>query len=89
MTRTFEENVNRIREASHGSPRKSIRAAILQLRRNSTFNSALCATQKAPLRAYKTQMIHALKPSDQVARTDFAVDMRHLISSAKCVSRTR
>jgi hypothetical protein len=27
------------------------------------------------LRAYKIQMIHALKPSAQVARTNFAVDM--------------
>ncbi|PNF19248.1 hypothetical protein B7P43_G08217 [Cryptotermes secundus] len=27
------------------------------------------------LRRYKIQMIHALKPSDQVARTNFAVDM--------------
>jgi hypothetical protein len=47
-TRTSEENVSRTRKAVQLSPRKSIRAAILQLRTNSTFKSARCTTQKAP-----------------------------------------
>jgi hypothetical protein len=46
-TRTSED-VNRIREAFQRSPRKSFRAASLQLCTNSTLNSARCGTQKAP-----------------------------------------
>jgi hypothetical protein len=38
------------------------------------FNSAWCATKRLSLRAYKIQMIHAPKPSDQVARTNFTLD---------------
>jgi hypothetical protein len=34
------------------------------------------------LRAYKIQMIRALKPSDQVARTNFAVDMPERIDAS-------
>jgi hypothetical protein len=34
------------------------------------------------LRAYRIQMIHALKPSDQVARTSFAVDMLERIDAS-------
>jgi hypothetical protein len=47
-TQTSEENVNRIREASQRSPRESFRASSLQLRTNSTFSRARCATQKSP-----------------------------------------
>ncbi|PNF42395.1 hypothetical protein B7P43_G02556 [Cryptotermes secundus] len=67
-TRTSEENVNRIREAFQQSPSKSIRAAGLQLR--SPRSTLYDAPQKKRirLRAYKIQIIYALKPSDQVAR---------------------
>jgi hypothetical protein len=94
--RTSEENVNRIREAFQRSPRKSIRAANLHLRTNSTFNSPRCATQKASPKsvAYNIHIIHALKPNGQVAGINFAVDMleridAHPTSSVKCASRTR
>jgi hypothetical protein len=70
--RTSEENVNRMREAFQRSSGKSVRAASLQLHTNSTFNSARCATQKA---SPKIQIFHAQEPSDQVACTNFAVDM--------------
>jgi hypothetical protein len=38
--------------------------------------------KKLRLRAYKIQMIHVLKPSDQVARTNFAVDMLERIDAS-------
>jgi hypothetical protein len=34
------------------------------------------------LRAYKIQMMHALKPSDQVGHTNFAVDMLERIDAS-------
>jgi hypothetical protein len=34
------------------------------------------------LRVYKIRLIHALKPSDQVALTNFAVDMLEIIDSS-------
>jgi hypothetical protein len=40
---------------------------------HSTVHKAL--RKRLRLRAYKIQMIHALNPSDQVARTNSAVDM--------------
>ncbi|KDR14206.1 hypothetical protein L798_12007 [Zootermopsis nevadensis] len=73
-TWTSEENVDRIREAFQRSPRESIRAASLQLQLpRSTVRDVL--HKRLRLRAYKIQMIHAVKPTDQVARTNFAVDM--------------
>jgi hypothetical protein len=71
-TRTSEEIVNRIREAFQRSPCKSIRAASLLLQiPHSTVHDVLHKRHR--LRAYKIQMIHALKLSDQVACTNFAV----------------
>jgi hypothetical protein len=69
-----EENFNRIREAFPRSPHESICAASLQLQiPHSTVQDEL---HKRPhLKLYKIQMTHALKPSDQVARTNYAVDM--------------
>jgi hypothetical protein len=71
---TSEENVNRIREAFQRSPRKSIRPASLQLQiRRSAVHDVLY--KRLRLQAHKIQMIHALKPSDQAAHINFAVDM--------------
>ncbi|PNF37864.1 hypothetical protein B7P43_G07422 [Cryptotermes secundus] len=55
------------REAFQRSPRKLIRAASLQLR--SVVHGVL--HKRLRLRGYKIQMIHAIKPSDRVARTNF------------------
>ncbi|PNF36768.1 hypothetical protein B7P43_G11153, partial [Cryptotermes secundus] len=68
------ENVSRIREAFQRSPRKSIRAASLQLQiPRLTVHDVL--HKRLRRRVYKIQMIHALKRSGRVARTNFAVDM--------------
>jgi hypothetical protein len=90
--RTSEENVNRIRGTFQRSPRKAIRAASLQPQiPRSILHNVLHKMLR--LRPYKIQMIHALKPSDQVACTNFWTCekelMRHSISSAKCASQTR
>ncbi|PNF24397.1 hypothetical protein B7P43_G09698 [Cryptotermes secundus] len=80
-TRTSEENDGRIREAFQRSPRKSIRAVCLKLQIPlSTVHGAL--HKRLRLTAYKIQMIHALKPSDQVARTNFAVDLLERIDAS-------
>ena len=69
--RTSEEKVNRIRETFQRSPRKSIRAASLQLQiPRSTVHDVL--HKRLRLRAYKIQMVHAIKPNDKVARMNFA-----------------
>jgi hypothetical protein len=78
---SWKENVNRIREAFQQSPRKAIRAASLQLQiPHSTVHDVLHKTFR--LRAYKIKTIHALKPSDQVARTNFAVNMLKLVDAS-------
>jgi hypothetical protein len=73
-TWTSEENLSRIRQALQQSPHKSIRAASLQLHItcsivHNVLHKRLCH------RAYKIQMIHVLKPSDQATGTNFTVDM--------------
>jgi hypothetical protein len=73
-TWTSEEHVNYIWEAFQQGLRKSVRAAILQLQNpHSTLHDVL--HKRLCLRAYKIQMVHALKLSDQVACTNFAVGM--------------
>jgi hypothetical protein len=65
-TTTSEGNVNHIREAFQRSPRKSIRAASLQLQvTRSTVHDVL--HKRLCLRAYEIQTIHALKLSDLAA----------------------
>jgi hypothetical protein len=62
------------RLAIQRSPRKSIHAASLQLKiPRSTVHHVL--HKRLHLGAFKIQMIYPLKPSDQVAHTNFAVDM--------------
>jgi hypothetical protein len=51
------------------------------------FNSARCAIQKAPPKSYKIQMIHPLKPSDQVAHINYAVDMLERIDASPAFLR--
>jgi hypothetical protein len=46
----------------------------------STVHDVLC--KRLRLRAYKIQMIHELKLSDQVERTNFAVDMLERIDTS-------
>jgi hypothetical protein len=80
-TWTSEENVSRIREVFQRSLHKTIHAASLQLQ-------IPCSTvhnvphKRLCLRAYKIQMIPALRPSDQVARANFAVDMAERIDTS-------
>jgi hypothetical protein len=70
---TSEECVNCIREAFQWSLCKSFHAASLQLQIPcSTVHNVL--HKRFCTRAHKIQMIHAWKPNDQVARTNFAVD---------------
>jgi hypothetical protein len=60
------------------SSRKSVRAASLQLQiLHSKVHDVL--HKRLHLGAYKIQMIHAPKQSDQVARTNFAMDMLQII----------
>lgn len=79
--RTSAENVNRIREAFQRSPRKSVRAASLQLQiPRSTVHDVL--HKRLRLRAYKIQMLHALKANDKVARSDFASEMLQRVDAS-------
>jgi hypothetical protein len=79
-SRTSEENVSHNRKAFQRSPCKSILAASLQLPiSHSAVHNVL--HKRLCLRAYKIQMICALKPSDQITCTNFAVDMLERIDA--------
>jgi hypothetical protein len=83
-TWTPEENVNCIREAFQRSPHKSIRTASLKLQIPcSTMHDML--HKRLRLRAYKIQMICALKPSDEIACTNFAVDTLERIDVSRVI----
>jgi hypothetical protein len=77
-TWTSEENVNRIREAFQRSLHKSICAASLQLQIPWSIVHNVLHKRLRP-RAYK---IPALKPSDQVACTNFTVNMAERIDAS-------
>jgi hypothetical protein len=79
-TWTSEENINHVKEAFQQSLCKSVCAASLQLQSpRSTVHNVL--HKRLCLRAYKIQMIHALKLSDQVACTNFVVDVLERIDA--------
>ena len=72
--RTFEENIERVRQAFQCFPMKSIRTAARQLEIPcSTVNKVLHKNLR--LYAYKVQMLQALQPNDMPRQKEFAVNM--------------
>lgn len=72
--RTSEENVERVREAFHQSPKKSVRTASRQLQMpRSTVHKVLRKVLK--FKAYKVQLLHEIKANDKPKRMEFAVYM--------------
>ena len=72
--RTFEENIERVRQAFQRSPMKSIRTAARQLELpRSTVHKVLHKNLR--LYAYKVQMLQALQPNNIPRRKEFAVNM--------------
>ena len=77
--RTFEENIERVRQAFQRSPTKSIRTAARQLDLpRATVHKVLHKNLR--LFAYKVQMLQALQPNDMPRRKEFAVNMLQRIS---------
>ena len=77
--KTFEENIERVRQAFQRSPMKSIRSAARQLElRRSTVHKFLHKNLR--LYAYKVQMLQALQPNDMPRRKEFAVNKLQRIS---------
>ena len=72
--RTFEENIDRVRQAFDRSPAKSIRTAARQLELpRPTVHKVLHKNLR--LYAYKVQLLQALEPNDKPRRKEFAVNM--------------
>ena len=77
--RTFEENIERVRQSFQRSPMKSIRTAARQLKLpRSTVHKVLHKNLR--LYAYKVQMLQALQPNDMPRQKEFAVNMLQRIS---------
>ena len=75
-----EDNVQRISETFHRSPRKSIRRASQELAiPKSTVHRVVRKHLK--LYAYKLQILQALKPNDRPQRAAFATDMLERIDN--------
>ena len=74
-----EKNIERVRQAFHPSPMKSIRTAARQLK---LPRSAVHKVLQKNLRlyAYNAKMLQALQPNDMSRQKKFAVNMLHGIS---------
>ena len=82
MSDASKENIERVRQAFHRSPMKSIRTAARQLELpRSTVHKVL--RNNLRLYAYKVQMLLALQPNDMPSRKEFAVNMLQRILRMK------